>query len=151
MLIQELENAEANNGQGIDEVCKLFNGGKPQSNPMPPGIHRPGAINGRSNESAAEQARISHRDTADNLFTVAELEWFSRNSYNLALKACADWNPQQTLRLASACLKLLDLYPTNMDPNIAADLSLRRLFCDFLCASLLIVMARAEDNIETQV
>ncbi|KAL8827012.1 MAG: hypothetical protein Q9191_003441 [Dirinaria sp. TL-2023a] len=37
-----------------------------------------------------------------------------------------------------------------MDPEVVADLSLRRLFCDFLCASLLIVIARDEDNIESQ-
>lgn len=38
-----------------------------------------------------------------------------------------------------------------MEPDVLADLSLRRLFCDFLSASLLIVMARGEDNIEYQV
>ena len=38
-----------------------------------------------------------------------------------------------------------------MELNDLADLSLRRLFCDFLSASLLIVMARSEDNIEAQV
>ena len=38
-----------------------------------------------------------------------------------------------------------------MDTDILADLFLRRLFCDFLSASLLIVMARGEDNIEAQV
>lgn len=38
-----------------------------------------------------------------------------------------------------------------MDPDVLADLSLRRLFCDFLSASLLVVMARGEDNIEIQV
>ena len=38
-----------------------------------------------------------------------------------------------------------------MDSDVLADLSLRRLFCDFLSASLLIVMARGEDNIEYQV
>lgn len=38
-----------------------------------------------------------------------------------------------------------------MEANVLADLSLRRLFCDFLSASLQIVLAREEDNIETQV
>ena len=37
-----------------------------------------------------------------------------------------------------------------MDSDVFADLSLRRLFCDFLSASLLIVMARSEDNLEYQ-
>ena len=45
----------------------------------------------------------------------------------------------------------MELYPSDMDPDVLADLSLRRLFCDFLSASLLIVIARDEDNIEIQV
>lgn len=113
------------------------------------------------------QAKRSRRNVQDELFSLAELNWFSRNSYNLAVKVCADWGPHHTLRLVAACLKVcrlhntiasvsnsaqfLDLYPTDMDPNVLADLSLRRLFCDFLSASLLIVMARGEDSIETQV
>lgn len=48
-------------------------------------------------------------------------------------------------------LQFLDVYPSDLDSNVLADLSLRRLFCDFLSASLLIVMARGEDSIETQV
>ena len=34
---------------------------------------------------------------------------------------------------------------------MAADLALRRLFCDFLSGSLLTVLARGEDNIQDQV
>ncbi|MCJ1461183.1 hypothetical protein MMC28_011565 [Mycoblastus sanguinarius] len=37
-----------------------------------------------------------------------------------------------------------------MDASVAADLSLRRLFCHFLCGSLLIVIARSEDNVGDQ-
>jgi hypothetical protein len=47
--------------------------------------------------------------------------------------------------------QFIDLYPKDMDANTLADLSLRRMFCDFLCASLLAVLARSEDNIEAQV
>lgn len=38
--------------------------------------------------------------------TVMELEWFSRNSYNLALQHCATWEPQHVLRLLNACIKV---------------------------------------------
>ena len=38
-----------------------------------------------------------------------------------------------------------------MDTIVLTDLSLRRLFCDFLSASLLVVVARGEDNVEIQV
>ena len=47
--------------------------------------------------------------------------------------------------------QFIGLYPAVIDLNVTADLTLRRLFCDFLCGSLLIVLARCEDNIEHQV
>ena len=96
-----------------------------------------------------------------------ELDWFSRNSYNIALKNCAEWSPTQTLRLLQACLEVksaispfkeiltflqfIDQYPSNIDVNSRADQSLRRMFCDFLCGSLLIMIARREDRISEQV
>ncbi|KAI4158144.1 MAG: hypothetical protein L6R39_000529 [Caloplaca ligustica] len=39
---------------------------------------------------------------------------------------------------------------TNTDPQQASDLSLRRLFCNFLACCLLVVLARAEDVIQEQ-
>ena len=47
--------------------------------------------------------------------------------------------------------QFIELYPTATDLNMMADLSLRRLFCNFLSASLLIVLARREEHTETQV
>lgn len=38
-----------------------------------------------------------------------------------------------------------------MDAGIVADMSLQRLFCDFLAGSLLTLMARGEDQIKIQV
>ncbi|KAI9795239.1 MAG: hypothetical protein M1835_006135 [Candelina submexicana] len=99
---------------------------------------------------AATQAKQSRRDPSNQIFTIAELDWFSRNSYNLSLKSCAEWYPKQTLRLLQACIKFMDLYPKDMDTATLADLSLRRIFCDFLCACLIIVLARSEDVIEAQ-
>ena len=48
-------------------------------------------------------------------------------------------------------LQFLDLYPSDTPSDVLVDLSLRRLFCDFLSASLLVMMARSEDNLEIQV
>jgi len=56
--------------------------------------------------TAATQAKISRKTTPNQLFSVVELDWFSRNSYNLALKSCAEWSPRQTLRLLQASLKV---------------------------------------------
>lgn len=126
LLIREVDNPETQVKDGIDDICKLF-------------------------EGAATRAKASKRDPANDVFSLAELDWFSRNSYNLALKACTSWPSRQTLRLSQACLKFIDLYPITIDPNVAADLSLRRLFCDFLCSSLLIVLGRAVNNVQEQV
>ncbi|KAL8827013.1 MAG: hypothetical protein Q9191_003442 [Dirinaria sp. TL-2023a] len=86
MLIQELDNAPPESQHSMEGLCKLFDG-------------------------AAKQAKTSRRDSKDELFSLAELDWFSRNSYNLALRVCSDWNPQETLRLVSACLKVMALLP----------------------------------------
>ena len=102
------------------------------------------------------------------VFSVSELNWFSRNTYNLSLKVCASWKPRYTLRLLRCCIQVsgavhcafresrlipvqfIDQYP-ELDGEPVHDLDSRRLHCDFLCVSLLIVEARAEDSIEAQV
>ena len=101
-------------------------------------------------ESAATQARNSQLIPEDSLFTLAELDWFSRNSYNLALKNCTDWPPESVSSLVTSCVHFVDLYPSDLDPGILADLSLRRLFCNFLLGSLSIVRARQGDCLETR-
>ena len=125
LLIREVETPSSQVGNAIDEICKLF-------------------------EAAADQAKTSRQDATTDVFSLAELDWFSRNSYNLALKVCTSWDPGQTLRLVQSCFKFIDLYPATTDAGVVADLSLRRLFCAFLCGSLLIVLARNEDRVEEQ-
>ena len=75
---------------------------------------------------------------------------FSRNSYNLALQHCTNWDHSYTLRVLDSAVKFIDLYPNELDANIMDDLGLRKLFCHFLAASLLTVMARQDDVLETQ-
>jgi tetratricopeptide (TPR) repeat protein len=125
LLIAGLEDPGSAVDSAVDAVCKLFDG-------------------------AAAQAKMGRRDPANHRFDLPELDWFSRNTYNLALKVCGEWNPPQTIRLVQSCLKFIDLYPTDMDTGTLADLSLRRMFCDFLAGSLLVMMAREEDAIEAQ-
>lgn len=40
-------------------------------------------------------------------FSLLELEWFSRNSYNLALQSCASWPPDIVLRLLDVSMKVI--------------------------------------------
>ena len=125
LLIAGLGDPGSATDSAVDAVCKLFDG-------------------------AAAQAKVQRRDPANQTFDLPELDWFSRNTYNLALKVCSEWSPPQTIRVVQSCLKFIDLYPTDMDARTLADLSLRHMFCNFLAASLLVMMAREEDAIEAQ-
>lgn len=87
---------------------------------------------------------------AEKLFDVTELDWFSKNAYNLALKHAADWEPREVLRMLQSCIEFIGLYPEDIDQQVSDDLSLRLIFCHFLATVLLISLARAEDNIEVQ-
>ncbi|MCJ1227176.1 hypothetical protein MMC12_003831 [Toensbergia leucococca] len=127
-LLIERSSAHPQQNHSVNEICVLFEA------------------------AAAAQAKTATRGTTSHLFSQAELDWFSRNSYNLALRFCTSWSPSQTLRLLQACLKVgfIDLYPPDMNANLRADLSLRRLFCDYLSCSLFVVLARSDVGVEDQ-
>ncbi|KAL8695175.1 MAG: hypothetical protein Q9218_000343 [Villophora microphyllina] len=56
---------------------------------------------------AITAAKASRRDlTANDAFPWQEIDWFSRNSYNLAIKMCAVWEAGATLRMVQASSKL---------------------------------------------
>ena len=115
-------------------------------------------------------ARFKGR-SSDSPFSILELEWFSRNSYNLALQSCTAWDPQLIMRLLNSCIKvrdsvlkvflvnepadasaqLTDLYPTNLDSEISCNLALRRLLCDFLGAIISMAQARIQVDSQLQV
>ncbi len=99
--------------------------------------------------TAARKMRNS-KNEPDSIWTIDELHWFSKNSYNIAIKHLASWNPRQVLRMLICCIKFIDQYPTDVNQQINDDLSLRRMFCDFTSATALVALARSEDNIEIQ-
>ncbi|MCJ1284476.1 hypothetical protein MMC26_003808, partial [Xylographa opegraphella] len=121
LLIQEIESSVGGDNSNIDAICSLFDG-------------------------AVSQAKLQRRDAQNDIFSLSELDWFCRNAYNMAVRFCTIWNPPESLRL----VQFIDLYPKDMDTSTLADLSLRRMFCDFLGASLLVMLARGEDAIEPQ-
>ena len=120
-----MRSSEDLQGDAVDSLCKIFGG-------------------------AAIQAKRSREQVNDKVFTINELDWFSRNCYNLSLKICGIWPPQYTLRLMQAAVKFIDIYPSDLEPAVLADLSLRRLFCNFVLCSLSVHLARTEDNYESQ-
>ncbi len=82
------------------------------------------------------------------LFTIDELEWFSRNAYNLALKNTAAWDLRCVVRMLTACVKIISHFPPDIGSK--ADLSLKSLFAHFVISSALVALARTQDNVEKQ-
>nr|KMM70695.1 hypothetical protein CPAG_07006 [Coccidioides posadasii RMSCC 3488] len=82
--------------------------------------------------------------------TVLELEWFSRNSYNLALQYCTTWGPHHVLRLLDACIKIIALYPENLGIEARRDIEQRNILCHFLAAVIDVAQARTHNDSEVQ-
>ncbi|XP_014560370.1 hypothetical protein COCVIDRAFT_89663 [Bipolaris victoriae FI3] len=102
-------------------------------------------------EAACDQAKASRTrpsTPAKELFTDVEFQWFSKNSYNLSLKYCAEMPPAHLIRLLDCCVEFIKLLKEKGSSNTSSDLSLRLLFCEFLAACTWITLARAEDNVE---
>ncbi|KAF2281473.1 SPO22-domain-containing protein [Westerdykella ornata] len=108
----------------MEEVCKVFEGGCAQAKAS---LRRP-------------------TTPAHELFTASEFEWFSKNSYNLALKYCAEMQPGHLVRLLSTCAEFIKLLKDTGNPD--PDLPLRLMFCDFLSCCAYTTLARAEDNVK---
>src|SRR5690554_3448747 len=47
-------------------------------------------------------------------FTVDELDWFSRNAYNLALKNTATWELRFVVRMLTACANIIGHFPSDI-------------------------------------
>jgi len=86
---------------------------------------------------------------SETLWAVPELDWFSKNSYNLAIQHIAIWKPRFLLRMLICCIAFIDHYPDGITVQVAEDLSLRKMFCEFSAATALVALARAEDQIKT--
>jgi hypothetical protein len=105
-------------------------------------------------EGACAQAkafRTKPSTPAKELFTTVEIEWFSKNAYNIALKYCAEMPPGLLVRLLSCCAEFIKLLRDKTRPNANGDLCLRLVFCEFLAACAYTTLARAEDNTEQSV
>lgn len=90
------------------------------------------------------------RDNGTKVWTIQELDWFSKNAYNLSLKYSAQWHPQQVLGIIQSSIKFASIYPKDIDNMTSNDVTHRHIFCDFLAVLHLVSLARAEDNIEAQ-
>jgi hypothetical protein len=148
--------------EATESLCNLFRGGKdPRSLTIEFSlIHRTIAL------TAATKSKSQVSDVPDR-FSTGEIDWFSKTSYNLALKYCTVWECSETLQMLNSCIKVrldctpspfrclitkqfIELYPLDLSNHISRKSTLRKMFCSFLGASLLITLARAESDIEKQ-
>ncbi|KFY45185.1 hypothetical protein V494_01110 [Pseudogymnoascus sp. VKM F-4513 (FW-928)] len=133
LILSQLESAEPEKDidvpAAVDQLCKLFDGGSTH---------------------AQRSSKEESKDKGTKMWTVQELDWFSKNAYNLALKYSTKWHSEQVLRLIQSCIKFAGTYPKDVDNTTSNDVTHRHIFCDFLAVILLVSLARAQDNIETQ-
>ncbi|KAK2790267.1 hypothetical protein FQN53_000033 [Emmonsiellopsis sp. PD_33] len=114
LLIAELSTTKLKESEIINQVCDVF------------GI-------------ASTQATKSHGHSS-NPFSVSELDWFSKNSYNLAVQHCTNWDH----------CPIIDLYPLDLPHEQLSNISLRKLLCHFLAAILCMAQARMEPDVQVQ-
>ena len=72
-----------------------------------------------------------------------EVLWWSKNAYNLAIQLCSTIDPQQLLRILSACTEFLAECPDDAGHIHADDLVSRKSLCLFLSTTSLIVLGRS--------
>ncbi|KFZ02357.1 hypothetical protein V500_00246 [Pseudogymnoascus sp. VKM F-4518 (FW-2643)] len=133
LILSQLESVEPEKDidvpSAVDQLCKLFDG---------------------ASTHAQRSSKQEGKDNGTKLWTIQELDWFSKNAYNLSLKYSSQWHPEQVLRLIRSCIKFASIYPKDIDNTTSNDVTHRHIFCDFLAVILLVSLARAEDNIEAQ-
>ncbi|KAK6955428.1 hypothetical protein Daesc_003065 [Daldinia eschscholtzii] len=125
-LLNEKDEDDADRNLVIDDICQVFE------------------------EVVPAIQRDPRNSDGDKIFTVEELDWFGKNTYNLAVKNVSIWQPRQSIRIFQCCLSIISQYPSDIPTQAAEDLSLRAMFCHFLMATVHIALARAEDDIEIQ-
>ncbi|KAK5116066.1 hypothetical protein LTR85_009348 [Meristemomyces frigidus] len=119
LLIGELDAKERSLDEVMDEVVLLF-------------------------ERAGANVKVFRQGTDDQWR--AEIQWWSKNAYNLALRLCADIHPEYLVRLLTVCVHFLECYRNDGGLMHSDDLIRRKCLCHFLSTSALIVLARSGEE-----
>lgn len=80
----------------------------------------------------------------------AEIQWWSKNAFNIALQQCTEMQPEHLARLLRACNKFLECYPDDSGLMHRDDIVQRKQICHFLCASAFTVLGRTADDRQQQ-
>lgn len=124
LIMVEMENGNAPKDEALPELCKIFEAALTQAK----------SFKGNGQGQASVKAYQ------------AELMWFANTSYNLGVTHLAEMRPEMLLRLNTVCITFLDLLRKERGDDIG--LIRRMLLCRFLAVSVLVVLARSQDNIE---
>jgi len=80
----------------------------------------------------------------------AEIQWWSKNAFNIALQQCTEMQPEHLVRLLRACNKFFECYPDDSGLMHRDDVVQRKQICHFLCASAFTVLGRTADDRQQQ-
>lgn len=76
----------------------------------------------------------------------SEVQWWSKNAYNLAVRLCPAADPEHVMRLLDVCASFLDHYPNDAALRQQERVEEYKLLCAYLSTTALIVKARSTDN-----
>lgn len=76
----------------------------------------------------------------------AEVQWWSKNAYNLALRWCENIDLELLVRLLDASITFIDSHPTDGGMMHQSDLKKRKALCHFLTTTALIGLARTGEE-----
>ncbi|RMX86133.1 hypothetical protein D0869_03302 [Hortaea werneckii] len=119
LMMKELESTDSRTNEAVEEIVSLFERARNNMKTLRQGTE--------------EQWRV-------------EIQWWSKNAYNLALKLCDSIHPALLVRLLTVCVRFLDCYPNNGGAMHAEDVLRRKSSCHFLSACGLTVLARSADE-----
>lgn len=98
-------------------------------------------------EAAVEHAKKT--PAVSNDLTANELAWLSKCCYNTAIEYLARINPGLLRRFCVACSWMIEALDRDTPAAEKAQLRLRRIFCEYLGLTATVVLARAEEHIDT--
>lgn len=75
---------------------------------------------------------------------MTEMQWWSKNAYNLALQLCADMDPRSLVRLLKVCQSFLSHCSDGMDVEQQNEVNHRKMTCSFLSTTALMVGGRTD-------
>lgn len=95
-------------------------------------------------ENAANSITELKKRSGDNWR--AEVQWWSKNAYNLALTWCEAMHPDLLVQLLGACITFIDSYPNDGGIMHQSDVKKRKALCHFIAATASIAAGRQNEE-----